>query len=81
MKGLDQDLETAKKQAHKRAISRCLRTYRGVPDLERTGICYTKDVVYQRGMRLIEQAVAQDETVLEKQGKAPVCEKEGHLVA
>jgi hypothetical protein len=66
IKGLDKDLETAKNQAHKRAISRCLRTYRGVPSLECTGICYSKDVVYQRGVRLIEQAVAQDDTVLDR---------------
>ncbi len=66
MKGLDKDLEAAKKQAHRRAISRCLRTFRGVPDLTRAGICYTKDVAYQRGLRLIEQAVAQDETVLDR---------------
>jgi hypothetical protein len=64
IKRIDKDLATAKKQAHNRAISRCLRTYRGVPNLEQAGIAYTKDVVYQRGLQLIEQAVAQDETVL-----------------
>jgi hypothetical protein len=65
-KQLDKDLETAQQRARKRAISRCLRTFRGMPDLEQAGRCYTKDVVYQRGLRLIEQAVAQDDTVLDR---------------
>ena len=62
----DSDLETAKKQAKKRAISRCLRTFRGVPDLAQPGVAYTKDVVYLRGLRSIEQAAAQDKTVLNR---------------
>lgn len=43
-----------------------MRTFRGVPHLEQPGICLTKDVVYQRGLRQIEQAVATDEHVLER---------------
>lgn len=66
LKRLDKDLETAQKQARKRAISRCLRTFRGVPDLTRAGIVYTKDVVYLRGLRLIKQAAARDETILDR---------------
>ncbi|HYU74503.1 MAG TPA: tyrosine/phenylalanine carboxypeptidase domain-containing protein [Ktedonobacteraceae bacterium] len=53
-------------RAHKRALVRCLRTFRGVPDLKRAGVCYTKDAVYLRGWLKIEQAVAQDETVLDR---------------
>ena len=37
-----------------------------MPDLARAGICNTKDVVYLRGRWLIDQAVAQDETVLDR---------------
>jgi len=58
--------EKDQQRAHKRALVRCLRTFRGVPDLERAGVCYTKDVVYLRGWLKIEQAVAQDETVLDR---------------
>ena len=45
---------------------RCLRTYRGVTDLQRPGVCFTKDVVYLRGLLKIERAVADDETVLDR---------------
>ncbi len=34
--------------------------------MERAGIAYTKDVVYQRWLQLITQAVAQDQTVLDR---------------
>ena len=62
----DDNLEDAQKQAKKRAVSRCLRTFEGVPDLNQAGVCSTKDVVYWRGLRLIEQAVTEDETVLDR---------------
>jgi tetratricopeptide (TPR) repeat protein len=62
----DEDRSTAEKQAHQRALSRCLRTFRGVPDLKHAGICYTRDVVYLRGRLKIEQAVKQDETILDR---------------
>ena len=62
----DEDILTAKQRARRNAITRCLRTYRGVSNLERAGICLTKDVVYLRGHLLIERAVAEDETVLDR---------------
>jgi 5'-deoxynucleotidase YfbR-like HD superfamily hydrolase len=37
-----------------------------VPDLGKAGICNTKDVVYLRGRWLVDQVVAQDETVLDR---------------
>ncbi len=62
----DKDRLTAEKRAHHRAIAHCLRTFRGVPDLTRAGICYPKDVVYLRGRLKIERAIAEDETVLDR---------------
>jgi hypothetical protein len=54
----------AQRSAHRYALDTCLRIYRGVPDLEQVGICYTQDVVHLRGLRLVEQAVAVDASVL-----------------
>jgi len=62
----DEDLPTAEQRARKNALMRCLRTYRGVPDLGRPGVCFTKDVVYLRGLQKIERAVAEGETVLDR---------------
>ena len=45
-----------------------MRTYRGVPDLEQPGTCLCQDVVYLRGLRIIQRAVAEDETVLDRLG-------------
>jgi hypothetical protein len=61
----DQTVRFAQKQARKIALARCLRTYRGVPDTERRGICYVKDALYLRGLLKIERAIAQDATVLD----------------
>jgi tetratricopeptide (TPR) repeat protein len=66
LKRPDQDVQTAQKYARKLALARCLRTYRGVPDLTRAGVCYSKDALYLRGLRKIEQALAEDETVLDR---------------
>jgi hypothetical protein len=62
----DEDRATAEQRARKNALMRCLRTYRGVTDLQRPGICFTKDVVYLRGLLTIERAVASDETMLDR---------------
>jgi tetratricopeptide (TPR) repeat protein/transcriptional regulator with XRE-family HTH domain len=62
----DEDRQTAERRAHRNAVTRCLRTFRGVPDLGQAGICNTKDVVYLRGRWLIDQAVARDEAVLDR---------------
>lgn len=42
------------------------RTFRGVPDLTHTGVCYTKDALYLRGLWKIEQALAKDQTILDR---------------
>ncbi len=52
--------------AHSYALSLCLRIYRGVPNLNRAGVCFLQDALYFHGLRQIEQAVAEDETVLER---------------
>ncbi|HVB20547.1 MAG TPA: hypothetical protein VNG51_01195 [Ktedonobacteraceae bacterium] len=62
----NEDMQVAQERTRQIAISRCLRTYRGVPDLERAGICLSSDVVYLRGIWKIERAVAQDETILDR---------------
>jgi hypothetical protein len=62
----DQDEETAQKTAHDLALTLCLRAFRGVPELEKPGVCYSKDVVYLRGLLLIQRAVAEDVTILDR---------------
>jgi Domain of unknown function (DUF1704) len=62
----DEDRQTAERRAQRNAFTRCLRTFRGVPELGQAGICNTKDVVYLRGRWLIEREVAQDETALDR---------------
>jgi hypothetical protein len=62
----DPDLETAKKQAQKKALDRCIRTYRGVPDLEEAGRCFSKDVVYFRGFQMIERAAGEDPAIVDR---------------
>lgn len=66
LKQLQSNREAAQQQAFRQAMTRCLRTFRGVPDLSQPGICYTKDALYLRGVRKIERAVAQDPSVLER---------------
>jgi hypothetical protein len=60
------DKQKVQKQAQAFALSFCLRTYRGVPDLERARVCFLQDAVYLRGLRMIERAAAQDEAVLDR---------------
>ena len=66
LKNPDADRQKVQKQARAFALSVCLRTYRGVPDLERAGVCFLQDAVYLHGLRMIERAVAEDETVLDR---------------
>src|SRR5258708_20952039 len=48
-------------------MERGIRTFRGVPDLTRPGICYSKDAIYLRGLQKIDRAVAQEgEGVLDR---------------
>jgi hypothetical protein len=57
----------ARREAARRyALDTCLRKYRGVPDLEQAGVCYPQDVIHLRGLRLVEQAVAADASVLDR---------------
>jgi len=62
----DEDRETAVQRAKKNALMRCLRTFRGVPNLRDAGVCFTKDVVYLRGLLAIEREVSFDENVLDR---------------
>lgn len=62
----DNTVQEAHERARRSALTRCLRTFRGVPDLKQAGICYTKDVVYLRGVLQIEHAVVEDETILDR---------------
>ncbi len=60
------DREKALALAQKNAITRCLRAFRGVPDLEQAGVCLSSDIVYLRGLWKIERAVAKDAEVLNR---------------
>jgi hypothetical protein len=66
LKGLDRDIQKAHEKARKTALARCLRTYRGVPDLEKASVCLCKDVVYLRGLWKVERAVAEDKMLLDR---------------
>jgi hypothetical protein len=58
--------ESDQKRAHRYALRRCLRTFRGVPDLGQAGVCYLQDTMYLRGILLIDRLVAEDKTVLDR---------------
>ncbi len=60
------DLGKATAAAHRLALNRCLRTYRGVPDLTAAGICYAKDAIYLRGYLQLQRAVKEDPGVLDR---------------
>ena len=62
----DEERATAEERADTLAFTRCIRTFRGVPDLARAGICNTTDIVYLRGKLKIEQAVSQDPALLDR---------------
>lgn len=62
----DEERATAEERASTLALTRCLRTFRGVPDLRLPGICNTSDSVYLRGKLKVEQALAQDPTLLDR---------------
>jgi tetratricopeptide (TPR) repeat protein/DNA-binding SARP family transcriptional activator len=61
----DQDIEAAHRNAQRIARERCLRTFRGVPDLTQSGICYSKDAHYLRGLRKVEKALQEDKQILD----------------
>jgi len=60
------DLGKATASARRLALNRCLRTYRGVPDLTVAGICYAKDAIYLRGYLQLQQAVKEDPGLLDR---------------
>ncbi len=62
----DQSVQVARERAQAIALGRCFRTYRGVPDLTIPGVCYTKDVLYQRGLHKIMRALEEDSTVVDR---------------
>jgi len=59
-------MQAAQEQSHDLALWRCLDAYRGVPDLEQAGVCYFQDVIYLRGLLLIDRLVAEDETIVDR---------------
>jgi tetratricopeptide (TPR) repeat protein len=54
------------KRAQIYAIDHCLRVFRGVPDLTQAGICYPEDAIYLHGLFMVEQAVSEEPTVLDR---------------
>jgi hypothetical protein len=63
---LDKDEQRTRVKARDLARIRCLRTFRGVPDLTVAGVAYVKDALYLRGERTVSQQIQQDNTVLER---------------
>jgi tetratricopeptide (TPR) repeat protein len=63
---LDKDEQRTRAKARDLARNRCLRTFRGVPDLTVAGVAYVKDALYMRGERIVSQKIQQDNTVLER---------------
>ena len=62
--GTSKNVEKAQASAPRLARLRCLRTFRGVPDLTVAGVAYTQDALYHRGQQRVELAVQQDTQVL-----------------
>ena len=59
LNGAAHTIEAAREQARTLALTRCLRTFRGVPDLNRHGICSAKDNCYVQGYLAVKEAIAQ----------------------
>ena len=59
LNGTAHTIEAARERAHALALTRCLRTFRGVPDLNHHGICSVKDNCYVQGYLSIKDAIAQ----------------------
>ncbi len=64
IKGLSKTVEKARTSAPRSARTRCLRTFRGVPDLTKAGVAYTQDVLYYRGLQQVTAAIQQNPQVL-----------------
>ena len=66
LKHLDKDEQRTLVKARDLARIRCLRTFRGVPDLTVAGVAYVKDALYMRGEHMVSQTIQQDKSVLER---------------
>jgi len=64
LKGIDKDLASGQARVRALALGRCLRTFRGVPDLRVAGHAYVKDAIYLRGYRAVAEAVRRDSSTL-----------------
>ena len=65
LNGAAHTIEAARERARSLALTRCLRTFRGVPDLTHRGVCSAKDNCYVQGYLAITDAIAtQGEEVL-----------------
>lgn len=62
--GTSKNVEKARANVPRLARARCLRTFRGVPDLTVAGVAYTQDALYHRGQQRVELAIQQDAQVL-----------------
>ncbi|GHP00817.1 hypothetical protein KSF_108640 [Reticulibacter mediterranei] len=58
--GIDKTVEQAQSRAPSLARQRCLRTFRGVPDLSVPGVALFKDWLYHYGYRCVLSAIEQD---------------------
>ena len=64
LKGIDVDVSLGLARGKTLALQRCLRTFRGVPDLRVAGHAYVKDAIYLRGYRAVAEKVRVDPTAL-----------------
>jgi len=63
---IDKDVDRARAKAPDLARQRCLRTFRGVPDLTVPGAAYLKDWLYHHGRLQVEEAMLHDQSVLQR---------------
>jgi tetratricopeptide (TPR) repeat protein len=63
---IDKDVERARAKAPDLARQRCLRTFRGVSDLNVPGAAYLKDWLYHHGRLQVEEVALRDERVLQR---------------
>lgn len=66
LNNLDKDKQRTRSKARELARIRCLRTFRGVPDLTVAGAAYVKDALYMRGEQMVSESIRRDDTVRER---------------
>jgi hypothetical protein len=66
LNNLDKDEQRTRSKVRELARIRCLRTFRGVPDLTVAGVAYVKDALYMRGEQMISESIRRDDTVRER---------------